>query len=244
MTSERIDELLALAALGELTDADERELVAVAERDREVADEWAQILASAAAIQATGAEEPPVGLRADVLAAIRQTPQESAVAHEAASVAQSAVSPPVQLDERRRRRWSPIAAAVAAAAVLVIGGVVLVANEASAPDGVAAVVDAADAQQRTLNGELAGTLTVVYSESEDAIVVEGDGLPTLDSSQTYQLWLVDDGGAVSAGVFRPDEAGTVEERFDGVDPTGFVLGVTAEPAGGSESPTLPILASA
>ncbi len=235
MTTERIDELLALAALGELTDVDERELAAVAQRDSAVADELAQVLASAAAIQASEAEEPPAGLRADVLASIHQTPQESLAPRQA--------SPPVHLDERRRRRWAPIVAAVAAVAVLSVGGVVLVANEASAPDGVAAVVDAADAQELMLDGELSGTLTVVYSESEDAIVVEGEGLPTLDASQTYQLWLVDDAGAVSAGLFHPDDAGVVAQRLDGVDPTGFVLGVTAEPAGGSESPTLPILAS-
>jgi hypothetical protein len=35
----------------------------------------------------------------------------------------------------------------------------------------------------------------------------------------------------------------VLERLDGVDPTGFTLGVTEEPAGGSDAPTLPILAS-
>jgi hypothetical protein len=33
-------------------------------------------------------------------------------------------------------------------------------------------------------------------------------------------------------------------RFDGVDPTGFVLGVTEEPVGGSRQPTGPILATA
>jgi hypothetical protein len=46
------------------------------------------------------------------------------------------------------------------------------------------------------------------------------------------------------GIFRPDTDGSVSERFADADPTGFVLGVTEEPAGGSESPTLPILASA
>jgi anti-sigma-K factor RskA len=237
MTTERIDELIALAALGELTESDELELSAAARVDPAVASELAQALASAAAIQELSAEEPPAGLRDSVLAAVGRTPQESPTAEPSA--------PPVRLDDvRRRRRWPAITAAVAAAAVLIVGGVVLVSNQASAPDGIAAVVDAPDAQERTLDGELGGTLTVVYSESEGAIVVEGDGLAPLDESQTYQLWLVDDTGAASAGVFRPDADGAVAARFDGVDPTGFVLGVTEEPAGGSDSPTLPILASA
>ena len=84
---------------------------------------------------------------------------------------------------------------------------------------------------------------MTYSESEDAVVVEGTDVPTIDDTETYQLWLVGDEGITSAGLFRPAVDGSVLERLDGVDPTGFVLGVTQEPAGGSESPTLPILAS-
>ncbi len=243
MTTERIDELIALAALGELTDAEERELDAAADSDPQVADELAQALATAATLQSSARMEPSPALRDSVLASIRQTPQDSVAAVD--GPAQPLAPAPVQLDvERRRRRFSPMIAAVAAAAVLLIGGVVLVANDASAPDGVAAVIDAGDAEQRTLDGSLGGSLSVVYSDSEGALVVDGDDLPILDSTRTYQLWLVDDGGAVSVGVFRPDADGVVSKRFNGIDPTGFVLGVTEEPDGGSESPSLPILASA
>lgn len=87
-------------------------------------------------------------------------------------------------------------------------------------------------------------MTVAYSATEQALVIEGSNVSALDESETYQLWLVDDAGATSVGVFRPDPEGQIAERFDDVDPTGFVLGVTREPAGGSEAPTLPILASA
>jgi anti-sigma-K factor RskA len=124
-----------------------------------------------------------------------------------------------------------------------VGGVVIVATNDSTSDPIAAVVDAPDATSRPLTGEIAN-LTVVYSASEGALVVEGDGIPVLDDTVTYQLWLVGDDGATSVGVFRPDSDGTVSALFTDADPTDFVLGVTQEPAGGSDAPTLPILASA
>ena len=119
----------------------------------------------------------------------------------------------------------------------------LLASRDDASDPVAVVIDAPDATSRALAGEI-GALTVVYSAGEGALVVEGVGVTVLDDASTYQLWLVGDDGATSVGTFRPEADGTVSERFADADPTGFVLGVTEEPAGGSETPTLPILASA
>lgn len=234
MTSDRIDDLIALAALGELTEAERRELDEAAAGDPIVAADLEDALAAAAALQRGHAEEPPPSLRASVLASVAATPQDGPSA-----------APVVSLqDERHRRRFRPaVLAAAAAVALFVAGGVVLLVSRDDASDPIAAVVDAPDATTRVLDGQI-GTLTVVYSADEGAIVVEGAGVPVLDDSATYQLWLVGDDGAISVGVFRPDADGTVSERFSDADPTGFVLGVTEEPAGGSESPTLPILASA
>lgn len=240
MTSDRIDDLIALAALGELSEDEARELDGAVRADPEVAAELSAALEAAAQVQSSVPEAPPPGLRESVMAAIASTPQESDAA--AAIVPEA----PVSLDRERqgRRRWVSALAAAAAVAVIVAGGVALFGDETAAPGQIAAVVDAPDAQRRSLVGELGGTLTVVYSGSQGAIVVDGDGLPLPDDTATYQLWLVDDDGATSIGVFRPDPDGSVAERFDGVDPTGLVLGVTLEPAGGSTVPTLPILASA
>jgi hypothetical protein len=56
--------------------------------------------------------------------------------------------------------------------------------------------------------------------------------------------MVDESGdALPGGTFRPDAGGHVALRVD-ADPSGFVVGVTLEPSGGSEQPTLPMLASA
>ena len=246
MTSDRIDELIALAALGELSAAERAELDGEARRDPTVAAGLDEAVAAAASLQRTHAENPPTSLRDSVMAAIAATPQESAgVADEGSRLGPSSgASPVVSIEaERSRRRVRPMLFAAAAVALFAVGGVVLVATNDSSPDPIAAVLEAPDATTRSLTGEI-DDLTVVYSASEDALVVEGDGLPVLDDTATYQLWLVDDDGATSVGVFRPDANGRVAERFAERDPTGFVLGVTQEPAGGSESPTLPILASA
>ena len=246
MTSDRIDELIALASLGELSAAEQTELDAEARRDPAIAAELDEALAAAASLQRTHAEHPPASLRDSVMAAIAGTPQEHAVVPETADRPgeSSGGSPVVSIEaERSRRRVRPMLFAAAAVALFAVGGVVLVATNDSSPDPIAAVLEAPDATTRALTGEI-DNLTVVYSASEDALVVEGDGLPVLDDTATYQLWLVGDDGAMSVGVFRPDADGRVSERFAERDPTGFVLGVTQEPAGGSESPTLPILASA
>ena len=66
-------------------------------------------------------------------------------------------------------------------------------------------------------------------------------LPELGEDQTYQAWLIEpDGQRVSAGVFRPqaDESYTTKPVYPKQDLSNFVgIGVTVEPAGGSEQPT-------
>ncbi len=248
MNSDRIDELIALAALGELSAEDERELDSVVRTDPAVSAEVDEALAAAAALQRTHAEEPPSALRSSVLAAIASTPQERAVPATATlgGERQTTDGPSrvVSLDSQRARRgFRPAMLAAAAVALFAVGGVVLVVSDDGGSDPIAAVVEAPDATRRTLSGEIE-QLTVIYSASQDALVVEGDGVPVVDDTATYQLWLVGDGVATSVGIFRPDTDGRVSERFANVDPSDFVLGVTREPAGGSESPTLPILASA
>ena len=246
MTYERIDDLIALAVLGELSDEERRELDSAAAQDASVARELDEALADAAAIQRTHAEAPPEALRNAVLSAVASTPQQMVVDVTADPVGavQPPVAPVVSMEfERSRRRFRPTLLAAAAVALFAVGGVVLVATNDDSSDPIAAVIDATDATTRSLSGEIED-LTVIYSASEGALVVQGTGLTVLDDSSTYQLWLLGPKGATSVGTFRPDADGVVAERFPDADPTAFVLGVTEEPAGGSESPTLPILASA
>lgn len=84
---------------------------------------------------------------------------------------------------------------------------------------------------------------VFYADGEQVLVI-ADGLNPLDSAQTYQLWLIPGEGApVSAGLFAAQEAGAT--TYQAASPLALgeysAVGVSVEPAGGSESPTGPIV---
>jgi anti-sigma-K factor RskA len=232
----RIDDLIALAALGELTEIEAAELDAAATSDSEVAAELAAALTAAAALHGSAGEVPPATLRASVLGAITGLDQNTA------SRARNVVS----IDRARsRRRFAPLAAA--AAVLLFVAGAVAVAstNDLSSTDAVAAVMEADDASTRSFAGSLGDSLVAAYSPTEAALVIIGAEVVVPEADETYQLWLIDDSGVATAvGVFRPDENGAVSVRFGGTDPSDFSLGVTLEPSGGSVQPTMPILASA
>lgn len=80
---------------------------------------------------------------------------------------------------------------------------------------------------------------LVMDEQGHAGTLVVDGLPVLDNSKTYQLWLIRDGARTSGGVFSVDSLGYGSlwitsqiplTRYDS-------FGVTIEPAGGSPGPT-------
>ena len=84
-----------------------------------------------------------------------------------------------------------------------------------------------------------------YVSNRGTLLFAGSNLPQLGGGKVYELWLMPaDGSApIPAGTFTPDTAGNatiVSTSFQkGIAAKGFA--VTAEPAGGSQKPTLPIL---
>jgi anti-sigma-K factor RskA len=64
------------------------------------------------------------------------------------------------------------------------------------------------------------------------------GLPVLESGKTYQLWWIQGGKPVSAGIFNVDEQGTGRVQVESA-PQGATdaWAVTVEPAGGVPQPT-------
>jgi anti-sigma-K factor RskA len=260
-SSTRVDELLALAALGELTAEDEQELDELIAADDAVASELSADRETVASIQRALAEAPPPELRAAVLDAIGDVVQQHPDRAGDDRLGDDTLGDDTLGDVRagtadvpadvvpissRRRRWMAPLAAAAAVIAMVAGAVAVTSSRDGAPSeqaaDIAEVVDAADAVGRSLDGSL-GDLEVVYSASAGALALAGTGVEPVGDDETYQLWLVDGAEARSVGVFRPGDDGTVAARFDDVDPTGLVVGVTREPAGGSASPTLPILAT-
>jgi anti-sigma-K factor RskA len=80
---------------------------------------------------------------------------------------------------------------------------------------------------------------VMWSPTHDAAVLQVAGLPATASDQEYQLWLINGNLPVSGGTFRVDTSGEGLLVFEPPAPldTYAQIGITVEPAGGSEQPT-------
>jgi anti-sigma-K factor RskA len=145
--------------------------------------------------------------------------------------------------ERANRRWysKPLSYAVAAAAVgvMIVGSslfVGLVENGNQLPQAVALaeVNSASDVKRTTVElDEEGGTATLVWSADLAKSVLVVNGLPTLPDDKTYELWYIDEGGPVSAGVFDTGSDGTGWGVLAGSMTGDDVVAVTIEKAGGS-----------
>ncbi|SMY11488.1 anti-sigma factor [Brevibacterium jeotgali] len=157
---------------------------------------------------------------------------------------------PVSLSELRasRRTWRMLAGAAAAAVIVAVaglGGALLhvtgeqreldesLAQSQEQLDRAEQLLTAPDVRTETVDmGDDAG-MTVVSSLTEQMFQVRTHGAPSVPDDRVMQLWLIDDTGAHSVG-FLADGAVTVDgSEFAG----GALVGVTEEPAGGSEQPT-------
>lgn len=161
-------------------------------------------------------------------------------------VERAATGGPGPAERRAQRRWyrTPVAVvgAVAAAAGLLFGGVEIgrsleqppaVSTEAAAFAQIAAAPDARRVVQELPTG---ATLSMYYSLELQRSAVTWSGLEELPEGEVYELWYIGD-ETVSAGLFH---AGG-DENFavlEGEMEAGDSVGITIEPEGGSEEPTL------
>lgn len=250
------DELLAAYALDAVTDEEralvERRLVESPEARAEVEAyrEAAGRLADAAPPVA-----PPPSLKSSLFARLDEVPQVAPLAPEApapgpastpaqAAAAEAAPDSAGPAERAARRRWfqRPVAiVAAAAAAVLLIAGAIVGLNWGG-PAGwgaqreVQAIAAAPDAQTATLPAEGGGDITLVWSEQLGRSAVQAADLPDVGDDRTYELWYIDASGATPAGTFDPAR-GAAYVVLDGEFEPGLVVGVTVEPAGGSDVPT-------
>ncbi|MGP9536734.1 anti-sigma factor domain-containing protein [Brachybacterium sp. AOP43-C2-M15] len=184
-------------------------------------------------------------------------------APEASSATTAPPSPPapteqvVSLDRYRasvrRHRWT----AVAAAALLLttIAGVGLWGGERSAQREMQETLAAMESEQATAQQERemlssilasddashlsvpvpdGGSLQLMFSRDQEAMIVQPAGLPELPDGRDYQLWMIDEAGPHSAGVLETVDAPVLHE---GEIPDGASIGLSVEPAGGSSEPT-------
>jgi anti-sigma-K factor RskA len=232
----RIHELTAGYALDAL-DADERaayetHLAGCKQCQSELESFW--LTTEALAVAASG-PAPSDGLRDRILADVRAEPL---------------VVVPFA---RRRPRLVPVLAAAAAVAAVVALTVGLwAAHLSSQLDDSRSALDReranaavlVDPGSRSIALETGTGKLVVDPQGESVLVLDGVG--SAPPGKTYELWIMPDGNvdqADRAGVF-PGGDGTEVLGVDGTVESGDVVGVTLEPAGGSDRPsTPPIVAS-
>jgi anti-sigma-K factor RskA len=212
---------------------------------------------------------PSAALRASIMDSIAGMPQLPALASEGAASTAAAgrrAVPEMEPSESEtaarvieptgaaRARWftRPVAVlgVAAAAAALFFGGGALL-SEVTGPsqqqEATASSIDeiyAADDFQRTVaDVSTGGTATLVWSNELKRSAVVLDGLTSLPGDQTYELWYIDADGAVPAGTVDTVSDSTVTKVLQGEMTPGVTVGLTVEPAGGSEQPTSePIMA--
>ncbi|GAA1497447.1 anti-sigma factor [Paeniglutamicibacter kerguelensis] len=277
---EHKNELTGSFALNALGDSERDEVLQQAEASEAVRDEI-DALQETAALLGLSAEpvEPPARVKANIMAAIRNTPQLPPVQTEAGEPAEPVAetppaepaaegapgNPPSQSHEptatapaagKTSQRMFALAAGVLLIASGVLTGVVVNQNaqqerleqQLSALNDKQAeltkILTATDVKSKTQRMDDGARVTLAYSAAEGMMAVTTEGLPTLPSDKGYELWLISDTGAVSAGMVdgtNTDGMVMVSGPMEGV--THF--GITVEPATGSPAPTTePIMVQA
>ena len=152
--------------------------------------------------------------------------------------------PPLVAPRRvEKRRWAPFLAA--AAAVLIALGVGAAwqpwENDPSGSLTAAErVLQAPDAEKVTV-AVADGKVTLVRSKREGRAVLVTDDMPAPPEGKVHEMWLqTPEGEMLPAGLMTEPGDHTVVLEGDASDVVG--AGITVEPEGGSEEPTLPPVA--
>lgn len=215
---------------------------------------------------------PSPSLRGGLMAAIATTPQlpREAPAERPAPTAPRVATPAMEAPESAtagaavlaptgaaRARWfqrpASIAVAAAAAVALVFAGGAVVSTfegpgqqqeqQEQQASGIESIYAAEDFQRAVADVSTGGTATLVWSNELQRSAVVLDGVTSLPGDKTYELWYINESGAVPAGTVDATGSGPVTKVLHGEMREGDTIGITIEPAGGSESPTTdPIVA--
>ncbi|OYO01551.1 anti-sigma factor [Enemella evansiae] len=239
MTDERIPAdlhgLLGGYLLDALTDVErqqfERHLASCPDCRAEVG-ELRESLAEVSRVTATA---PPPALREQVLARARE-------------IRPLPPNEPVRVTARRSPwGWRVVAAAAALVAVIAGGWAINQQLDARQQAGVRAaeaqreadLLTAPDAVVRPVQLPDGGRGSVVVSRSRGQAMFLAGSMSAPPTGRAYQLWLMKDGTPVPDATFDAD--GRIWLRGD---PNGAAaVAITMEPAGGSQTPTMPVLAA-
>lgn len=240
MNEKDFAEFSAGHALNALTPAEDREFeAALAQHPEWVRHVELDIDTAALLAEATTEIAPPAAARAALLAQIARTPPKGTPATGAQDEVPTVLNAAGPATVRRGigiRGMFTLAASLAI--VLGIGaGAVLVVQQVTTRSSAVVALDqieeAPDAQvsRAVLSG--GGDVTAHWSVTLDKAVIVSEGLPSIPSSQTFEVWFVRGTSAIPAGTFAADEAGrATSELAAGMQP-GDVIAITVEQAGGS-----------
>lgn len=174
----------------------------------------------------TSAVAPPDALRSRVLAGIEAVRPLPPVILDAGDRARST----------RRRFPTLVAAAAALVAFGAVGASVIHPWSDDSSGTSQADVERMPTDLEMVSHDVAdGTITILRSKSLNQAMVTAEGLPKLPDDKTYELWLEQDGTMVKAGLMDGDVSHMV---LEGDASTATAAGLTVEPAGGSDEPTI------
>jgi len=252
MEPREIEELLPFYALDALTD-EERELVETYLREHPEARQQLDEMGKAVSALPYGAApvEPAARTKEALMARVAVDPRSRALKQE-------------QAPRPREMRWINIfqAFGLGAATVAILWAVVLNIQLSQMKNQVALLNEALVAQSNSLqeiNARLAQTpvaetVTIslkgtdiqpqaqgqlIADPNKNSAVLVIDGLDQLEPGKTYQVWLIDGGEPISAGLLSLDSNGQAVLIVTSELTIGEfnALGISVEPEGGSQQPT-------
>lgn len=133
----------------------------------------------------------------------------------------------------RSRTWFALAASIAL--VLGVGVGASVIAQATRPAAIIAldrIEGASDARQATAPVEGGGNATLHWSADLGEAVLVSDGLPSIASDETFELWYVRGETPISAGTFDASDDGATA-ALQSEPQEGDIVAVTVEQAGGA-----------
>ncbi|GAA1406966.1 hypothetical protein AUR04nite_04540 [Glutamicibacter uratoxydans] len=250
-------ELLSSFALNALTDAEREEVLRYAATSDSARQELDDLQDTAAQISLSEpAIQPPDRLKASIMNAIQdveQLPPTPLVQSESASPASDPHAAEAHKSELPRgggksQKFFALAAGVLLLAAGSLGAVAWNLNAqqkqldaqmqaiSGERDDMRQIMSAPDMKSKSQTLEDGATVRITYSAQSGLMAVSTAGMPELPEGKAYELWIISDKGAASAGMIhdvKATETMMIAEPMQGA--THF--GITVEPASGSPTPT-------
>jgi hypothetical protein len=238
MTTEHdaLHDLLAAVALGAADPTETARVEAHAARCAICREELDALRAGASVLAVDVPQHvPSPALRESLMSTVRAEAAQRAAEAEAEATPASARRAPARRPWQRWLTPGPAIAVACTALVLLVGLTVMLTHDSGSPaPDVATVAITGTSDAPGVTGRM------VYVPDEDTAIVNLSHLPPLPADEAYQLWILRDGRATSAGLFEqtgPTEGRRVATGVAGADG----LAVTAQPRSNQTTPEGPIL---